>query len=379
MQLSDVGWAGLGLSLGAVSCDGSGLTVDAPAPPDARPSEVGSTSSTPDGTSSTPSPGLDASDEAGGTTGSEPSEQGGATLVPLGATWMVSAQPEPGWKDPGFDDASWTSVRAPFGSGYPDVQPWAGEAIYARVSFAAEIDTEDALELRLQRDDGAVAYLDGREVGRWNVEPGGGVPDEVTGAEGYAYFIARPESPERAEGPHVLAVEVHQRTDGDSIFAARLRRLDPSHALERTIIQLRTRPTGGEYSPRNVGAVWIETAQGAFVRSVAVWGDERREHLLQWNQSSAGERTDAVTSATASTHSTRLYEWDHSRAGGRAVPPGNYLLRAEFTEDNSNAGDPAGPSVAIPFSTAGGCDVATRSSEGGEPIVDIVVAAPCPG
>ena len=108
----------------------------------------------------------------------------------------------------------------------------------------------------MRRDDGAIAYLDGVEVARFNVEPETTqVIAEVEETDGSAYFVASPPAPQ-GEGPHVLAVEVHQGQNPDLVFDARLRTVDPRQPLQSVLIQVRTRSYGGMFAPANVGAIW---------------------------------------------------------------------------------------------------------------------------
>lgn len=371
-------------SLLLVACEAGGVSVQSPLPPDAPPDARGSTTNLDGG-------GLDGGglDDGGlddGATGDGAATgdagAGPSTLVSTESMWRVSASAPSGWTQPQFDDTQWDELRTPLGANYEVASPWPsnGGATYLRHAFEATIEADDVLELRVRRDDGAIAYLDGVEVGRWNVAAGtagaqASVIDEVEGADGYTYFLSMPDPPATPEGPHVLAVEVHQRNDADLVFDARLRRLDPAHRIDDVLIQVRTRSYGGSYAPANVGAIWIEDASGTFVRSLAVWGNVRREHLVAWFASSQDDRVDAITSATVSSHHTRFIEWDRRDAHGALVPDGDYIARFEMTESNSNQGAPAGPTLSVPFSTATPCRAHDSSSPS---LDDVIVVTPCP-
>ncbi|MEM7155439.1 MAG: DUF2271 domain-containing protein [Myxococcota bacterium] len=358
------------------SCESGGLSIEEPLAPDAPAADSGTTGF---GDGGPAGGGLDGLDSAGGgDDGGVP----GSTLVPSGARWRVTAAPASGWTAVDFDDAAWEEREAPLGSGYDVTSEWPGDgrSVYLRHTFDAEFAPEDILELRLRRDDGAIAYLDGVEVGRWNVAPGtsgssASVPDEVQSVDGYTYFIALPAPPATAEGPHVLAAEIHQRGTPDVVFDARLRRLNGAPANDVVMIQLRTGSYGGNYAPDNVGAIWIEDIQGQFVRSLSVWGNVRREHLVAWFSRSLGDRVDAITAATASSHHSRLVEWDLRDSGVNVMPAGEYVVRFEVTEDNSNQGAPRGPVSGVVFSTAARCQVKHHASPSFE---DVMVLTPCP-
>lgn len=99
--------------------------------------------------------------------------------------------------------------------------------------------------------------------------------------------------------------------------------------------QVTTVTFGGDYSPRNVGAIWISDANGSFVKSLTVWGNKRRSHLVTWEKVSKGNTVDAITSATASNHGTRMAKWNCTGLDEKPVADGNYRVNVEFTERNS--------------------------------------------
>jgi hypothetical protein len=106
----------------------------------------------------------------------------------------------------------------------------------------------------------------------------------------------------------------------------------------------------GKYSPKNIGAVWIETAQGQFVKSLNVWAAKRINNLIKWKAASGGNKVDAVTAATASNHGPHAADWDCTDVNHQPVPDGPYRLRLEFTEeDSAQLIWPPGPSTAIDF------------------------------
>ncbi|HTV25550.1 MAG TPA: DUF2271 domain-containing protein [Polyangiaceae bacterium] len=101
-----------------------------------------------------------------------------------------------------------------------------------------------------------------------------------------------------------------------------------------------TAPHGGRYTPRNVGAIWVADATGAYLKSLDVWGDRRLSHVEAWNAatSAAGvprDRVDAVTGATQPAHSTHRVAWDCTDHRGQLVPDGPYRVYFEMTEANA--------------------------------------------
>jgi hypothetical protein len=99
--------------------------------------------------------------------------------------------------------------------------------------------------------------------------------------------------------------------------------------------QVTTVTFGGNYAPRNVGAIWVSDMNDRFIKSLTVWGQKRRSHLVTWENASRGSTVDAVTSATAGSHGTRMGKWNCTGLDEQPVPDGNYRINVEFTERNS--------------------------------------------
>jgi hypothetical protein len=105
-----------------------------------------------------------------------------------------------------------------------------------------------------------------------------------------------------------------------------------------------TKPLGGRYAPRNIGAIWIENASGGWIKTLAVWAFLRERHLTRFRSTSGGNRVDAVTSATLSQHTTHSVSWDLRDATGAPVPDGDYRLVIETTDK-----DATGDSTEVAF------------------------------
>ncbi len=165
-------------------------------------------------------------------------------LVPVASTWryldngsdlgssaVVMGDPAYGsdhWKHPFFTDSAWASGGAPLGYGsisgatiqtqlnYGDPFMKHTTTYFRHPFTVADIGRFSTLRLRLMRDDGAVVYLNGREIARSGFPSGittitaGTFASDVTGnAEGL--FLEFPISPTLlAESVNVLAVEIHQ-------------------------------------------------------------------------------------------------------------------------------------------------------------------------
>lgn len=155
-------------------------------------------------------------------------------LIARGADWSYSAdraEPAPGWQGQPYDDSSWKSGPTPIGYGDGDEATLLTSAeygpggdrtttVYFRKTFqVADVDAISALTLNLQRDDGAVVYLNGVEIARSNMAPGtvtySTLANDAGGssAENAYYDVPIPTAlANLRSGSNVLAVEVHQTT-----------------------------------------------------------------------------------------------------------------------------------------------------------------------
>ncbi len=149
------------------------------------------------------------------------------TLVPFGSSWRYlddGAIAPPGWTTAAFDDSSWEAGPAELGYGDggeatvigfgPDP---ANKPItyYFRRSFTVGANGFASARVRLRRDDGAVVYLNGVEVGRHKLPPSSidsgtvalrnlGLPEEnwITDLDFAPTLLLT--------GSNLLAVEMHQ-------------------------------------------------------------------------------------------------------------------------------------------------------------------------
>lgn len=142
------------------------------------------------------------------------------------------------WRESGYDDSAWTSGPGPLGlhSG-PLAEPLRSPlksgtlTQYFRRSFTFQGDaTKATAYLRFIADDGAVFYLNGQEIHRYNMPftiPGATIASMVASKEiaapNWEGPVALPASA-LVNGENVLAVELHQITasDADLVFGATL-------------------------------------------------------------------------------------------------------------------------------------------------------------
>ena len=155
-------------------------------------------------------------------------------LVPAGATWRYfddGSDQGTVWRQLMFNDSAWLSGPAQLGYGDGDestVVRFGTNAnnkpitTYFRHAFAvADPTTYANLSLELLRDDGAVAYLNEREVFRSNL-PGGAIDYRtralaaVSGAAESAFISTAISASNLTSGRNVLAVEIHQSETNSS-------------------------------------------------------------------------------------------------------------------------------------------------------------------
>jgi hypothetical protein len=307
----------------------------------------------------------------------------GANLIPAHASWRFvdPATPVAGeWVALEFDDSTWSEGQAPFGDDASAATPATAQlGLRLRRHFTAA--AQDAtLKLFLRRGDGAAVYLNGAPLVRSNLaaDPrpdGAGATVDLTGNEPLRYIqLAAPAT--LLDGDNVIAVEVRRAGPGAPglHFDLQLDVWDLSAAPAEMSAQIRTISYGGEYASDNAAVAWIERDGVGVVRTLAVWAEVRREHLVRWRAASSGDITDAVTAATRGRHGTLDLKWDLHDAAGQAAPAGAYRLMVEFTEDDSNKGAPAGPAIAVPFELGGGPHVAMTPDQAR--FADVLIVSP---
>lgn len=149
-------------------------------------------------------------------------------IIPMGTFWMYldnGSDQGTAWRDMNFDDSSWSEGLAEFGYGDgsettvvsygPNVNKK-----YITTYFRKHFNIDDAavykdIILRIQRDDGAVVYLNGDEIYRTNM------PSDIilyntlaskalNGVDEAAYQSTTVDANLLRNGDNVIAVEIHQ-------------------------------------------------------------------------------------------------------------------------------------------------------------------------
>lgn len=164
----------------------------------------------------------------------------GESLVPVGALWRYAQAQQPwpagapDWRIPGFDDGTWAEAPSGFSYGYGTYEDatlvpgmvTAPGALLLRCPFNwASAEPPTWLTLRVDYDDGFVAYLNGKEIARRNLagEPGSAVAWNAAATN--AHFRANTEEIDVTvardlvvQGTNVLAIQAHKLPPGDMTF-----------------------------------------------------------------------------------------------------------------------------------------------------------------
>jgi hypothetical protein len=107
-------------------------------------------------------------------------------------------------------------------------------------------------------------------------------------------------------------------------------------------VAVTTRSAGGRYEPDNVGAIWIADSGSRFVKSLFVWGSQRRRELTTWTSATAAAGVannvvDAVTAATMSGHGVRMATWNGTDPRKVLVPDGAYKVCFELRDGSGQS------------------------------------------
>jgi hypothetical protein len=111
-----------------------------------------------------------------------------------------------------------------------------------------------------------------------------------------------------------------------------------SYAAETLTVSFQTTSAGGQYAPKNILAVWVETQSGTFVKTIGDWSGQRRADLNNWRAKAGTSDTDAIMGATRSNHTATLnVTWDMlPRGGTTAVADGVYVVQFETADTNKH-------------------------------------------
>ena len=115
-------------------------------------------------------------------------------------------------------------------------------------------------------------------------------------------------------------------------------------ALTSLTFSVLTKPIGGNYAPKNIGAIWVTNESGVFVKTLKQWASQRLQYLTTFKAQTDRNKVDAVTTATLSSHVVHTVTWNLKKLSGQIVPDGKYNIVIETTDRNT-----FGDSIAVPF------------------------------
>ncbi len=154
-----------------------------------------------------------------------------------------------------------------------------------------------------------------------------------------------------------------------SLFTSDLKAANNSGGMVKIIPHYRTNGTvnfqvltvtnHGTYTPRNIGAIWVTTESGTFVKTLQRWGNSYLQFLTKWHSFTAsGNVTGAITGATKSNHTAvHNLNWNCTNTSNVEVPDGNYKIWVEYTESNGT-----GPNTFVTFTKGAGTQHVTPAN-----------------
>ena len=120
-----------------------------------------------------------------------------------------------------------------------------------------------------------------------------------------------------------------------------------------------TMPLGGKYQPKNIGAIWIETRDGEFVKTLELWAKTRRRYLTKFNKAVGTAGTvDVTASATLLMHKTHDVLWHHIDRSALNRSPGPYRLCVEVTDASAT-----GQNYCLDFDSSAGAQTLTPADQ----------------
>jgi hypothetical protein len=124
-----------------------------------------------------------------------------------------------------------------------------------------------------------------------------------------------------------------------------------------------TSTAGGQFTPRNVVAIWIEDASGNFVKTLMVYAKFYTTYLTKWKASttksgSQYNSVDAITGASKTAYGKLDCYWNGKDYKGNAMPDGKYKVWMEMTDKNST-----GNSASFEFTKGASIDNPTAANK----------------
>ena len=90
----------------------------------------------------------------------------------------------------------------------------------------------------------------------------------------------------------------------------------------------------GDHAPKNYLAIWIVNSSGVYIKTLYACTAKHAEDLTNWvGINPTKDKTDAVSSATLTSHGQRTASWNGTNKTGVQQDDGNYTVKLEMTEN----------------------------------------------
>jgi hypothetical protein len=185
--------------------------------------------------------------------------------------------------------------------------------MYVAACVLAACHHESLLDPGPPRSSGPVTLHAGEAVDPWEVE------------------LAPLDSGAKIEPPAAAGADAEAPSDADTSADADAK----APSLPPLRLRVTTLPQGGQFAPKNVGAIWVEDADGHWVKTLAVWVGVSLRYLSRYLKANRnGNTVDAITSSSLTMHQEHEVSWNLSNASGGVVPDGTYHVLVEVTDRN---------------------------------------------
>lgn len=115
---------------------------------------------------------------------------------------------------------------------------------------------------------------------------------------------------------------------------------DAPASVKSVSVSVTTATYNGEYSPKNVFAIWIEKDDGSYIKTLGAWAQKYKSKLQRWmSKSGSGSKgmTDAVTGASRRVHGTENVSWNLTDVNNQPLSDGIYNVYFELNETNGSS------------------------------------------
>ncbi len=106
-----------------------------------------------------------------------------------------------------------------------------------------------------------------------------------------------------------------------------------------TINATTTQTANAAYAPANVLAVWVEDAQGNFVKTLYRASATYTLRLVAWSATAPVNDVDGLSGASRTAQAPLATTWNMTNKAGAEVADGTYTIRMELSDSNATTAD----------------------------------------